>query len=790
MENKLATEPLEKSMGVSTPAGILEVTSIRRKQAIIIHNTKFLADLYIIPLRGLEVILGMDWLSAHGVSIDYETKQASIRKPDGTRIQYIGTRTQPKSANPSLASLQTKEIKDIPVVRDFPDVFPGELPGMPPDREIEFTINLIPGTAPISKRPYRMNAEELVELKKQLDELEAKGFIRESTSPWGAPVLFADKKDGGVRLCTDYRELNSVTIKNKYPLPRIDDLFDQLTGARVFSKIDLRSGYHQIKVNPGDIDKTAFVSRYGHHEYTVVPFGMTNAPAVFMNLMNKLFMKHLDKFIVVFIDDILIYSKSEEEHVHHLTVALEILRENQLFAKFSKCEFWLDQVAFLGHVISGRGIEVDPSKIDTVLSWKRPTNTTGIRSFLGFAGYYRRFIKGFSQITSPLTKLLKKDAKYIWTEACEKSFQELKQRLTTAPILTLPKEGIDYVVYCDASKYGLGCVLMQDDKVIAYASRQLRPHELNYPTHDLELRAVVFALKIWRHYLYGSKCTLYSDHKSLKYIFTQKELNMRQRRWLELIKDYDLTINYHPGKANVVADALSRKSQCQYLSAESHAFELIEALAKMNIEVKTTTSEATIAAMVFHPTLHDQIQEHQLSDPFILKEVQRIKTSQPSEFRIDDSEILWRQSRICVPDHSEIKETILREAHDTPYTIHPGSTKMYRDLREIFWWPNMKRTIAEYVSKCDTCQMVKAEHQHPAGLLKPLEIPEWKWEDICMDFITGLPMTVKKKDAIWVIVDRLTKSAHFIATNQKYSISKLAELYIERIVTLLKQIPY
>jgi hypothetical protein len=286
----------------------------------------------------------------------------------------------------------------------------------------------------------------------------------------GAPVLFVKKKDGSMRLCVDYRALNEVTIKNKYPLPRIDDLFDQLKGAKHFSKIDLRSGYFQLKIRESDIPKTAFVTRYGQFEFTVMSFGLTNAPAYFMNLMNKVFMDELDKFVVVFINDILIYSKSVQEHEQHLRVVLEKLRIHKLYAKFSKCEFWLERVAFLGHILTAEDVAVDPEKVEAISNWQQPTNVSEIRSFLGLAGYYRRFIEGFSKIARPMTELLKKEKKFAWTESCEKSFQELKQRLTTALVLTLPDIHRDFVIYCDASRQGLGCVLMQDGKVVAYAS--------------------------------------------------------------------------------------------------------------------------------------------------------------------------------------------------------------------------------------------------------------------------------------------------------------------------------
>ncbi|KAL6228352.1 hypothetical protein ACLB2K_002302 [Fragaria x ananassa] len=315
-----------------------------------------------------------------------------------------------------------------------------------------------------------MAPAELKELKTQLQELVDKGFIRPSMSPWGALVLFVKKKDDTMRLCIDCRKLNQVTVKNKYPLPRIDDLFDQLRGASVFSKIDLRSSYHQLQIRESDIAKTAFRSRYGHYEFVVMSFGLTNAPTAFMDLMNRVFSPYLDRFII-----------------------------------FSKCEFRLDKVGFLGHVVSEEGVSVDPQKVEAVLNWRRPTTVTKIRSFLGFAGYYRRFVQKISKIVVPLKRLTKKGVKFEWSDQCELSFQELKNRLTSAPVLALPDDSGEYVGFCDASRRGLGGVLMQHDRVVAYASRQLKPHEGNYPTHDLELAVVIFSLKLWRHYLYGAK---------------------------------------------------------------------------------------------------------------------------------------------------------------------------------------------------------------------------------------------------------------------------------------------
>ncbi|GJS73254.1 putative reverse transcriptase domain-containing protein [Tanacetum coccineum] len=445
----------------------------------------------------------------------------------------------------------------------------------------------MPGVAPVARAPYRLAPSEMKELLEQLQELFDKGFIRPSSSPWGAPVLFVKKKDGSFWMCIDYWELNKLTVKNRYPLPRIDDLFDQLQGSSVYSKIDLRSGYHQLRVREEDIPKTAFRTRYGHYEFQVMPFGLTNAPAVFMDLMNRVCKPYLDKFVIVFIDDILIYSKNKKEHEEHLKAILELLKKEELYAKFSKCEFWIPKVQFLGHVIDSQGIHVDPAKIESIKDWASPKTPTEIRQFLGLAGYYQRFIEGFSKIAKPMTKLTQKKVAFEWGDKQEAAFQTLKHKLCSAPILALPQGAENFIVYCDASHKGLGAVLMQNEKVIAYASRQLKIHEKNYTTHDLELGAVVFALKIWRHYLYGTKCTVFTDNKSLQHILDQKELNMRQRRWLELLSDYDCEIRYHPRKANIVADALSRKERIKPLRVRALVMTIGLDLPKQILDAQT-----------------------------------------------------------------------------------------------------------------------------------------------------------------------------------------------------------
>ncbi|GJX81075.1 putative reverse transcriptase domain-containing protein [Tanacetum coccineum] len=383
------------------------------------------------------------------------------------------------------------------------------------------------------------------------------------------------------------KRLKDVPIVRDFPEVFPEDLSGNPPARQVEFQIDLVPGYHQLRVREEDIPKTAFRTRYGHYEFQVMSFGLTNAPTVFMDLMNRVCKPYLDKFVIVFIDDILIYSKNKEEHEEHLKLILELLKKEELYAKFSMCEFWIPKVQFLGHVINSKSIHVDPSKIKSIKDWASPKSPTEICQFSGLAGYYRRFIEGFSKIAKSMTKLTQKNVKFDWGEKEEAEFQLIKQKLCSAPILALPKGSKNFIVYCDTSHKDLGIVLMQNEKVIAYASRQLKIHEKNYTTHDLELGAVVFALKMWRRYLYGTRCTVFTDHKSLQHILDQKELNMRQRRWLELLSDYDCDIRYHPGKANIIADALSRKEWSKPLRVRALVMIIGLNLPKQILEAQT-----------------------------------------------------------------------------------------------------------------------------------------------------------------------------------------------------------
>ncbi|GJZ34963.1 putative reverse transcriptase domain-containing protein [Tanacetum coccineum] len=616
-------------------------------------DSNIVTDLMPIELGSLDVIIGMDWLAKYQAVIVCAEKiicipwgnETLIVRGDGsdqgnkTRLNIIScTKTQKymlKGCPIFLAHVTTKEteeksenkrLEDVPIVRDFLEVFPEDLPGLPPTRHMEFQIDLIPGAALVARAPYRLAPSEMKELSDQLQELFDKGFIRPNSLPWGAPVLFVKKKDGSFRMCIDYRELNKLMVKNRYPLPRIDDLFDQLQGSSVYSKIDLRSGYRQLRVREEDIPKTAFRTRYGHYEFQVMPFGLTNAPAVFIDLMNRVCNPYLDKFMIVFIDDILIYSKNKKEHKEHLKAILELLKKEEF-----------------------QGIHVDPAKIESIKDWASPKTPTEIHQFLGLDGYYRRFIKGFSKIAKSMTKLTQKGVKFDWGDKQEGPFQLIKKKLCSVPILDLSEGSEDFIVYCDASIKGLGIVLMQREKVIAYALRQLTIHEKNFTTHDLR--------------------------------------NLEQKSW-------------NPEKLEPRADGT-----------------------------------------------------------------------------------LCLNGRSWLPCYGDLRTVIMHESHKSKYSIHPGSDKMYQDMKKLYWWPNMKADIATYVSKCLTCAKVKAEHQRPSGLLVQPEIPQWKWDNITMDFIMKLPKSSQGYDTIWVIVDRLTKSAIFIPMRETDPMEKLARMYLKEVVT-------
>lgn len=645
------------------------------------------------------------------------------------------------------------------VIKRYADVMPEELPkNLPPKRSTDHTIELVPGAKPPARHPYRMAPPELAELRKQLTDLLNAGYIRPSKAPYGAPVLFQRKHDGTMRMCIDYRALNKVTIRNQYPIPLIQDCFDQLSGAKYFTKLDLRSGYWQVRIAEGDEPKTTCVTRYGAYEFLVMPFGLTNAPATFCTLMNEVLRDYLDNFVVVYLDDIVIYSKSMEDHVDHLTRVFQRLREHQLYAKLEKCSFAQERIKFLGHIIENGHVRMDDDKVRAIQEWEAPKNVHELRSFLGLANYYRRFVRGYSEKALALTDLLKKEKKWDWSAECQLAFNELKQAVSTSPVLALPDVMKPFEVHTDASKFALGGVLMQEGHPVAYESRKFNDAERRYTTNEKEMLAVVHCLLVWRHYLLGSRFVVRTDNTVVSHFFTQQKLNERQARWQEKLAEFSFVIEHRSGVSNRAADALSRRAELASLMRLSHM------------------STSTVAT-----SLRDQVREwleKDLSAQALVKLVQEGKSRQ---FWLKDGLLMLKGNRLYVPKGGDLRRQLLKECHDSLWAGHPGWERTFALLKQGYYWPQMRDDVEGYVRTCLICQQDKVDRRQQAGLLHPLPVPERPWESVSLDFISCLPK-VGDLATILTIVDRFSKYVTFIAAPKYTTAEETARLFFKHIV--------
>ncbi|SAL96256.1 hypothetical protein [Absidia glauca] len=666
-----------------------------------------------------------------------------------------------------------------------------EANNLPDHKASDHHIPLVEGTQPPFGPIYSLSRDELTELSNYITANLKNGFIRQSTSPAGAPIMFVKKKDGSLRLCVDYRGLNKITIKNRYPLPLINEMIDRLSSSSIFTKLDIRNAYHRVRIAKGDEWKTAFRTRYGHFEYLVMPFGLTNAPASFQALINNVLREFLDICVVVYLDDILVFSTNQEDHDHHVKRVLKCLRDAGLYIKAEKCEFDKSEVEFLGFRIGAAGVSMDPAKVKTITDWPPPKTVHDVQVFLGFANFYRRFIRSYSKLTTPITNLLKKNTKFNWSEQTQQVFNQLKETFTTAPILQLFDPDLPCTIETDASNFAIAGVINQtgSDGIlhpIAFYSRKMLPAEVNYDVYDKEMLAIIDSFKQWRHYLEGSphQTVVLTDHRNLEYFMAAKKLNRRQARWAIELSTFNFVIQYRPGSKNTKADALSRRSDLFFEGGDTADKQPIRSLLRPDqFVVAAATTMMTIDP---DQDLRDKIKNQAAHDA----EYKRIIESMPNDptmtekgYRLDNDGLVLHNDRIYLPDDDNLKLDILKHHHDSPMAGHYGRAKTLDLVSRNYFFPGMQKYISRYMANCPTYIRGKPNRQAPSGHLRSLDIPDKPWSSISMDFIVGLPSS-SDYDSIWVVVDRLTKMAHFVPCKDTITSEGLASLFITHIFRL------
>ena len=644
------------------------------------------------------------------------------------------------------------------VLKQYASVFEPLSPGMPPEGRVQHHIDLQPGARPKSKPPYRLSKFEEEECVRQLKVYLEMGHIQPSKSPYGAPVLFARKKNGKLRFCVDYRALNDQTIKDRFPLPRIDDLLDRLQGASVFSKLDLAQGYHQIQLAPEDVHKTAFTTQSGHFEFRVMPFGLCNAPATFQRLMNSTLSPYIGRFCMVYLDDIIVFSKDTDSHQKHLAMVLEKLAGAGLKTQISKCEFGMAKLEFLGHIVSADGIQMDPGKVKAMTDWPVPKNSTEVKGFLGLLNYYRRFIRNFARIALPLTELTRDEAKlsFTWTPQAQHAFETLKGKMVTGPVLQMPDLDKPFRVFTDACLFAAGGTLEQKHgqewKPVAYFSKKFNPAQRNYDTRDREALGIVLALHEWRCYLQGSHFLVNNDHHTLQRLQSQAHLSSRNARWAEFLQEFDCTIQYVKGEDNAAADAFSRRPDLFAMGA---------------------------TAVGLADSFVEKIKSSYETDQFYLASK---GGSKRSAMLIEKDGFVWHKFGKLYLPHA-LRQQVVLETHRSAYSGHFGVERVCAKLQEQFWWPRMTPTVKALLRSCHECQVVAPRNKGKLGLLKPIAVPQKCWEQVTLDLITGLPES-DGYDACVVFVDRLSKMVHYAPCRKTINAPGMARLFIRDVVRL------
>lgn len=720
------------------------------------------------------LVLGLPWLKMYNPMIDWTNE-----------IVFIGK----KEASLGEATTEPGLQEQIPVeLHEYLDVFgEEEAKDLPPHRSWDMKIELVEGKPHDHKVGiYALSPELLDAQKKWIDEHLEKGFIRPSKSPMTTSTFFVKKKDdqgkmSNVRIVVDYRHLNNITVKNRYPIPLIGNLTDQLGKAKVFTKMDLRYGYHLVRIAEGDEWKTAFSTRHGQFEYLVMPLGLCNAPAVFQQMMNEIFFDLLDNGVVIYLDDILIYAETVEENIRLTKEVLKRLRAHKLFVKPGKCRFFVPRVDFLGVIVSAEGLEMDPGKTDAVKDWPAPTKVKELQSFLGFCNFYRRFIKEYSRIARPLTELTQKNRKWEWGQRQQQAFWLLKTQFQTGKILLHPDPEKKFFVETDASGYAVAGELSQLDdqgkrRPVAFFSKAMSPAERNYDIHDKELLAIIRAFQQWRHYLEGAKykVTVRSDHRNLE-VFGQKRIGTeRHARWNEFLGWFDFEIQHQPGTASGRTDAISRRAD--YVPQD-----------RPELEQRIFNPDQLVAAalqVIYNDELDilNGIVNLLPEDQSVSAQLKYISSTKKS---IDgwskEKDLLRYKGKIYVPNDKELRKAIIRLHHDTLMAGHGGPKATTELITRKYWWPVMGKEIENYVQGCDICQRAKSRTHAPYGKLQPLATPDRKWTHISYDLITGLPES-EGMDTILVVVDRFSKGIHLVPCREEgLTAERMAQLFLNNV---------
>lgn len=742
----------------------------------------FNIDMRILDLGAYDAVLGMDWLKSCGkmtcewtlktLEFQHGGKQillhGMVEKSLTTVTELSVEQLQKWMAgnevwamavlDPFSASDTENTVAVAPdlqsLLNDYDDVF-SEPNTLPPQRALDHAITLEADARPINSRPYRYSPLQKDEIERQVHKMLAAGLISPSMSPFASPILLVKKKDGTWRFCIDYRRLNELTIKNKFPLPVVDELLDELAGTKYFSKLDLRAGYHQIRMRPTDEEKTAFKTHHGHFQFRVMPFGLTNAPATFQCIMNEVFAPFLRKFVIVFLDDILIYSPSWEDHLKHIKLVLEKLRESQFYAKISKCSFGQTSIQYLGHIISDQGVATDPDKTAVMEQWPLPTTVTELRGFLGLTGYYRKFVQNYSIITKPLTQLLTKKG-FQWTHEATTAFNQLKTAMISTPVLALPDFGLPFTIETDACDSGVGAVLMQRGHPIAYMSKALGIMNSKLSIYEKEFLAVIMAIDKWRQYLQIQPFTILTDHKSLVNLCDQQLTSDLQRKAMAKLVGLQFTIKYKKGIDNGAADSLSRVGHV--------------------LEAQTISS--------CKPDWVQEILNSYATDANASTILQELAVHSPSDkgYALHKG-LIYYKDRIFIGENLALQTKIIASLHDSAVGGHSGIQATYKRIKQLYFWTGLKLAVENFVKQCLVCQQAKHTHTKPAGLLQPLPPPTKPWAEITMDFIEGLPLS-ENANTILVVVDRLTKYAHFLPLKHPYTAASVSKVFIDQIVRL------